>query len=66
MTNRRRIFLTTMSLGIGTALSFFIFYLKKGSLDKESLLYLGTVFGYSALIVVGIGWYLQKKGNKDS
>ena len=65
MTNRRRFFLTTISLTIGTILSVGIIFLKKGSLDRESLFYLATVFGYSVLIVVGIGWYLQRKSNKE-
>lgn len=66
MTNKRRYFLTAMSLCIGMAISMLIIYMKKGGFNNESWLYLGTVFGYSLLIVAGIGWYLQKKANKNN
>lgn len=61
MTNRRRAILTAVSLSIGFLLSILLFYFKKGQLDQQSWYFLGTVLAYSILIVVGIGWYLQKK-----
>jgi hypothetical protein len=61
MTNRRRAILTGVSLSIGFLLSILLFYFKKGKLDQQSWFFLGTVLAYSILIVVGIGWYLQRK-----
>ncbi|MBL7928153.1 MAG: hypothetical protein JNL47_01595 [Bacteroidia bacterium] len=64
MTNRRRAILTGVSLSIGFLLSILLFYFKKGQFDQQSLFFLGTVMAYSILIVVGIGWYLQRNSKK--
>jgi hypothetical protein len=64
MTNKRRYILTAASLTMGMILSVGLIFFKKRTFDRESLLYLGTVFAYSVLIVIGIGWYLQRKSNK--
>lgn len=65
MTNKRRYFLTIVSLSVGMIISLLIFYLKKGKFDNHTWLSYGTVFTYSLLIVLGIGWYLQRKSKKD-
>ena len=65
MTNKRRYFLTIVSLSIGMIISLLISYLKKGKLDSKAWLSYGTVFTYSLLIVLGIGWYLQRKSKKE-
>lgn len=65
MTNKRRYILTAASLTLGMLLSLLIFYLKKGKFDNQTWLSFGTVFLYSLLIVLGIGWYLQRKSSRN-
>ncbi len=64
MTNRRRLTLTIFSLLFGMLLSAMIFYMRWGQFSEQTWLSFMTVFGYSALIVVGIGWYLQHRSRK--
>lgn len=66
MTNKRRYVLTAVSLSIGLILSLVIFYIKRGKFDNQTWLFFGTVMGYSILIVLGIGWYLQRKSKKKN
>jgi hypothetical protein len=64
MTNRRRMILTVASLLFGMGLAAMIFYMKWGTFSGQTWLTFMTVFGYSALIVIGIGWYLQRRSKK--
>ncbi len=65
MTNRRRFILTTASLLFGMTLSAMLFYMKWGTFTGKTWLNFLTVFGYSALIVIGVGWFLQRRSNKN-
>jgi O-antigen/teichoic acid export membrane protein len=55
--------LTVVSVLIGTGLSVFIFMMKNKNHEfgKNELLWLATNFGFSLLIVLGIGFYFLKK-----
>jgi cytochrome bd-type quinol oxidase subunit 1 len=65
MTNRRRLILTILSLSFGMLLAAMIFYLKWGQFSDKTWLSFLTVFGYSALIVIAIGWFLQRRSRKN-
>ncbi len=67
MSNNRRLFLITVSVTIGMALSVFIFYMKKQGkpFDNNDYLWLGTNLFFSLLIVGGIGFYFLRKKDDD-
>ena len=59
--------LTIVSVLIGTAISalLFIFKNKNHEFGDNELLWLGTNFGFSLLIVLGIGIYLTRRKKDD-
>lgn len=67
MSPRRRIILTVLSVSIGTALSVWLFKMKNSGkpLSDNDWLWLSTNFGFSLLIVLGIGIYLLKRKDKN-
>lgn len=67
MSNRRRLVLTVVSVLIGTVLSVLIFKMKNRNQEftNNEWLWLGTNFGFSLLIVIGIGFYFLRKKDKD-
>jgi hypothetical protein len=58
MTNKRRTFLITVSVLIGTVLSAGFIYLRRGTLDDHDWFLLGTNLFMSLLIIFGIGFIL--------
>ena len=64
MSNRRRIIIIVISIGIGTLMSAGLFYKRgNGSLDNNSILNLATNMVFSLVIVIAIGLYFA--WNKD-
>ncbi len=58
MSNRRRIFLITVSVIAGTALSGGLLSLKRGELSGDDYFLLATNLFFSLLIIFSIGYFL--------
>ena len=61
MTRRRRIFLITVSITIGTILSAFLMFMRKKELTPNDwgILFINTLIALA--VVVGVGMILRKK-----
>jgi hypothetical protein len=58
MSNRRRIFLITVSVIAGTALSGWLLSFKRGELSGDDYFLLATNLFFSLLIIFSIGYFL--------
>lgn len=58
MTNRRRVFIVTVSVIAGTLLSGGLLSLKRGELSGDDYFLLATNLFFSLLIIFAIGYFL--------
>ncbi len=58
MTNRRRVVIITFSVILGTMLSAFMVFLKRGSLGRDEYFLLFTNLFFSVVIIFSIGYFL--------
>ncbi len=64
MSNRRRIIIIFLSVGVGSLVSLWILQKKMGTLSRENYIQLGINFFFAAVIVIGIAILLQKNNDK--
>jgi hypothetical protein len=67
MSNQRRVIIILVSVFAGTGLSYLVFRLKRGGqeLTQHDLLTLWTNFGFSILIILGVGFFFLWNKKKD-
>lgn len=58
MTNRRRIFIISISVFFGTLLSAVMLYFKRGTLEGNDYFLLATNLFFSLVIILAIGYFL--------
>jgi hypothetical protein len=58
MTNRRRIFIISISVFFGTMLSAVMLYFKRGTLEGNDYFLLATNLFFSLVIILAIGYFL--------